>query len=149
MAQNFAQSTNQGNDVTMEIDDATALKLLLHSKAGGGESHKESISHEEAPLVILGVPCIVDYGFSFSRKQFEVVTQSCVWIFSGSSSDFFGSFYLPVGEESHASSILNLTIAHAIEQAKANPKFKAMLRSAAPAGVVLIGNQASPQGKSK
>ena len=47
MAQNFAQSTNQGNDVTMEIDDATALKLLLHSKAGGGgESHKESISHE-------------------------------------------------------------------------------------------------------
>ncbi len=111
----------------MKIDDATALQLFLHSKAGG-EPHKESISHKEAPLVILGIPCIVDYGFSSSnsKKQFEVVTKSCVWIFSASSSDFFGSFYLPIDEESHAPSILNSTIAHAIEQAKTNPKFKAM-----------------------
>lgn len=138
-----------GNEAAMEIDDATALQLLLHSKTrgGGGErAHKELISHKEAPLVILGVPCIVDYGFSSSENQFKVVTKSCVWIFSGSSIDFFGSFYLPIDEESHASLILNSTIAQAIEQAKTNPKFKAMLRSAAPAGVVLIGNQASPQG---
>ncbi len=116
-----------GNEATMKIDDATALQLFLHSKAGG-EPHKESISHKEAPLVILGIPCIVDYGFSSSnsKKQFEVVTKSCVWIFSASSSDFFGSFYLPIDEESHAPSILNSTIAHAIEQAKTNPKFKAM-----------------------
>lgn len=117
--------------MSIKIDDATALRLYLKSK-DGPMSQKESISKEETPLAIFDVPCIVDYGFSSSKKQSEVVTKSCVWIFSGSSPDFFGSFYLPVDEESHAPSILNLTIAHAIEKAKADPKFKAALRSATP-----------------
>ena len=72
-----------GNEATMKIDDATALQLFLHSKTGGwGEPHKESISHKEAPLVILGVPCIVDYGFSSSKNQFEVATKSCCLLYT-------------------------------------------------------------------
>jgi hypothetical protein len=114
----------------IKIDDSTALKLLSYSRASMS-SQKDSIAHQEAPLVILGVACIVDYGFSTSSRQSGGVTKACVWIFSESSHAFFGACYSPVGEESKAPSILNSTIAQAIEQAKVHPTFEAMRRSAA------------------
>lgn len=113
--------------VTMKIDDATACRLYLHSKSGVRIPHKESIAHEQANLVIFGVSCVVAFGFSSSKGYSGYVkTISCVWIFSRSRLDFFGSFYLPVYEGSHAPSILNSTIECAIEQANANQKFDAM-----------------------
>lgn len=114
----------------MKIDDATASRLYLQCKAGAClvKESKESTAHEEAKLVILGVPCVVDFGFSSSKRNFgHVEISSCVWIFSGSGPDFFGSFYLPVQEDAHAPSILNSTIDHAIEQAKENKKFQEKL----------------------
>lgn len=114
----------------MKIDDATASRLYLQCKAGASlaKESKESTAHEEAKLVILGVPCIVDFGFFSSQRNFgHLGISSCVWIFSSSGPDFFGSFYLPVEEDAHAPSILNSTITHAIEQAKGNKKFQEKL----------------------
>lgn len=114
----------------MKIDDAKASRLYLQCKAEASlvKESKESTAHEEARVVILGVPCVVDFGFFSSQKNFgHVEIRSCVWIFSDSGPDFFGSFYLPVEENAHAPSILNSTINHAIEQAKANKKFQEKL----------------------
>lgn len=110
-----------------EVDDITALRLYFHSKAGVPQMRgKESTFYEEANTEILGVPCIMRFGFSSEKKcSMTVVTSSCVWIFSGSGQDFFGAIYLPVDEDSHAPSILNLTIDRAIEQAILSPKFEA------------------------
>ena len=114
----------------MKIDEVTALRLYSDSKFGA-TCMKESTAHEEGKAEIVGVPCVVQFGFS-SKKECTgaVSTSACVWIFSGSCADFFGSSYLPVCEESDAPSILNSTIDDAIEQAKANPKL--VLRTAAP-----------------
>lgn len=116
----------------MKIDDVTASRLYSQCKAGTHlvRESKESSARQEAELLILGVPCIIDYGFLSSKKSFgQVEISSCVWIFSSSGSDFFGSFYLPVEEGAHAPTVLNSAIRHAIEQAKANQKFKEKLPS--------------------
>jgi hypothetical protein len=114
----------------MKIDDATASRLYLQCKAGAsvGKEFKESIALEKALLVILGVPCVADFGFSSSRRNVgRVEISSCVWIFSRSGPDFFGSSYLRVEDGAQPLSILNTTICDAIEQAKANKKFQEKL----------------------
>src|ERR1035437_4894436 len=112
----------------MKIDDGTAFRLYFDSKTINPWVKEPIASHEEAKLAILGVPCVVDFGFTTSRETspWPVVTKSCAWIFSDSCPDFFGSFYLTVDEDSHAPSILNWTIALAIDVAKENQKFKEM-----------------------
>jgi hypothetical protein len=115
----------------MIVDDVTALRLYSQAKARGSQSAgKESIFYEEIDTEIMGVPCILRFGFSSEKKSLmPVATGSCVWIFASSGSNFFGAIYLPVEDDSHAPSILNLTIKRAIEQAILNPKFNAMKAS--------------------
>lgn len=74
----------------IKIDDSTALQLFSYSRASVS-LQKDSIAHQESPLVILGIACIVDYGFSTSSKQSGGVTKACAWIFSDSSHAFFGA----------------------------------------------------------
>ena len=112
----------------MKIDDATALRLYLQSQAGTPMGNRESNANEEARLAILDVPCEVKFGFSSRKNSGPVEIHACAWIFSSFGNDFFGAFYLPVADDSNVPSILNLTIANAIEQAKANPKFHAAKR---------------------
>lgn len=127
--------TMHGNNQAtfMEIDAATASRLYLQCKAGATlvKGPKESTAHEEAPFEILGVSCVIDFGFSAATKigsgQLEV--SSCVWIFSDAGTDFFGSFYLPVADGDDAASILNSAISQAIKQAQGNQKFKQKLLS--------------------
>jgi hypothetical protein len=113
----------------MKIDNATALKLYFDSKTIKPWIKKPIVSHEEIKLAILGVPCVVDFGFT-TEKDFSPlhdVTKACAWIFSDSSSDiFFGSYYLTIDEDAHAPSILNWTIDLAIDLAKESDKFRAM-----------------------
>ena len=117
----------------MKIDDVTAFRLYFDSKTIKPWVREPIASHAEAKLAILGVPCVVDFGFATSKKTcWPVVTKSCAWIFSDSHPDFFGSFYLTVDEDSHAPAILNSTIATAIELAKENRKFKAMKAALKP-----------------
>ncbi len=110
----------------MKVNEATAFRLLSKSKDFGSSiSGKESTAYEDVNVEILGVPCIVRFGFSSSKNLSPIVTSSCVWIF-GSINAFFGSSYFPVSEDSLAPSILNSTIDHAIEQAKSNTTFQTM-----------------------
>jgi hypothetical protein len=113
----------------MKIDDATASRLYSQCKAGAPlvKEFKESVSQERASLVIRGVPCVVDFGFSASRKIGRFRICSCAWIFGGSNQGFFASYYLPVEEDSHPASILNSTIGHAIEQVRESKKFQEQL----------------------
>ena len=112
----------------MKIPDATALRLYLRSTSGVHLHRTDSIACEEANLVILDVPCVVKFGFSSSIKCVKpVATSTCVWIFSSSDPGvFFGSFYLPVNEDSHPPAILNSAIDQAIEKAKTHHGFLAM-----------------------
>lgn len=112
----------------MEIDDAAAARLYSQSRAGRLAANKEVMAHEVTHVAILGIPCDVSFGFISKQNFAGLATIACVWIFGSGGQDFFGSLYSPIGEESHAPSILNATIAKAIDQAKANPKFKAALR---------------------
>lgn len=113
----------------MKIGDSTAFRLQLHSKVLWSVVNKASIANEQAHLVILDVPCEVSFGFSSKKRSGPFETNACALIFGSSGNDLFGAFYMPVDEDSNAPSILNLTIAHAIEQTKDNPKFKAAIRS--------------------
>lgn len=120
--------------VRIQIDDITALRLYRHSKGWVPKiPGKVFDCCEDVNANILGVPCIVRFGFSSKNKCLtELVTSSCVWIFSCSSQDFFGAIYLPVNEEVDVSSTLNLAIELAIEQAISNPKFETVQASLAP-----------------
>lgn len=117
----------------MKIDDATASRLYLQCKAGAAQVQgpKESTAHEETRVEILGVPCLMDFGFSAATKirSGHIEVSSCVWIFDGAGTDFFGSFYLPVVDGEQATSVLNSAISQAIEQAQGNQKFQQKLLS--------------------
>jgi hypothetical protein len=112
----------------MIVDEVTACRLHCQAKAGVPHTlGKESTFYEEIDTEILGVPCVVRFGFT-SRKKCSTpcVTTSCVWIFGSSDQAFLGAIYLPIEEDAHAPSILNSTIDRAIKQAILNPKFAAL-----------------------
>jgi hypothetical protein len=117
----------------MKIDAATASRLYVQCKAGATwvKGSKESTAHQEARCEILGVSCVLDFGFSAATKihSGQLAVSACVWIFSDLGTDFFGSFYLPVTEGDDAASVLNSAISQAIAQAQGNQKFQQTLLS--------------------
>jgi hypothetical protein len=117
----------------MKIDAATASRLYWKCKAGATlvKGPKESTIRQEARCEILGVSCIIDFGFSAATKigSGQLAVSACVWIFSDAGTDFFGSFYLPVAEDDDAASVLNSAISQAIAQARDNHKFQQKLLS--------------------
>jgi hypothetical protein len=127
--------TMHGNNqaTLIKIDTATASRLYLQCKAGATwvKGPKESTAHQEARGEILGVPCVIDFGFSAATKvrSGQLAVSACVWIFSDTGTDFFGSFYLPVAEGDDVASVLNSAISQAIEQAQGNHKFQKKLLS--------------------
>jgi hypothetical protein len=108
----------------MKIDDDTASRLYDHSTSAARVHHKESNAEEIRAFSILGVPCDITFGFSTKGKHTQPRVEACVWIFNTLLNEFYGSYYLPVVERGHALTVLNSTIARAIDQAKTNEAFK-------------------------
>jgi hypothetical protein len=98
----------------------------VQSRRGAGPGAEASTARQEVRCEILGVTCVLDFGFSAATRlgsgQLEV--SACVWIFSDTGTDFFGSFYLPVADGDDVASVLHSAISHAIAQAQGNHKFQ-------------------------
>jgi hypothetical protein len=119
---------SSGNAIMLKIDDVTASKLYLECQRDvlSAKSCKEIPAVEKTKLVVLGVSCVVEFGFCFNKYSSRPGIHACVWIFSPCGEDYLSSSYQHVQSEIDARAILNSTICIAIERAKATSKFESL-----------------------